>query len=103
MSTEEIEVTPILVGIDGGGSRTRVLVTDAAGNKLARVEGEASALRPGSESDAAETIAALLATALEKAGRAGVRPSICVVGVAGWWTRARRTSAVVGPRHHAHR
>lgn len=83
MNTEPVEASPLLVGVDGGGSRTRVLLTDAAGATLARLEGAASALRPGHEAEAAQTIADLIASALEKADRVGVRPAVCVVGVAG--------------------
>jgi glucosamine kinase len=83
MNTEPVESSPLLVGVDGGGSRTRVLLTDAAGLQLARLEGDASALRPGHEGEAAQVIAGLIVDALEKAGRAGVRPSVAVVGVAG--------------------
>ncbi|MDQ6612413.1 MAG: hypothetical protein M3Y64_08265, partial [Gemmatimonadota bacterium] len=75
--------SPLLVGIDGGGTHTRVLLTDASGKKLARVEGDGSALRPGHEEDSAETMAALITQALTKAHRGDERPAYCVVGVAG--------------------
>ncbi|MEP6781926.1 MAG: BadF/BadG/BcrA/BcrD ATPase family protein, partial [Gemmatimonadaceae bacterium] len=77
------EISPLLVGVDGGGTRTRVLLTEASGKKLARIEGEGSALRPGHEQESAEVIAALITQALKKANRADVRPSFCVIGVAG--------------------
>ena len=83
MSVGIPDSSPLLVGVDGGGTRTRVLLTDGAGHKLARVEGEGSALRPGRESEAAEVIAPLIIAALEKANRVGERPAVCVVGVAG--------------------
>jgi glucosamine kinase len=69
--------------VDGGGSRTRVLLSDAAGTVLARVEGSASALRPGEEHAAAEVIKALIGEALAAAERTESRPAVCVVGVAG--------------------
>ncbi len=83
MTEPVVEFSPLLVGVDGGGTRTRVLLTEASGKKLARVEGEGSALRPGHESESAQVIAALIAQALEKANRADARPAYCVVGVAG--------------------
>jgi glucosamine kinase len=39
MSAGPLDPTPLVVGVDGGGSRTRVLLSDAAGTVLARVEG----------------------------------------------------------------
>ncbi|MBC8089110.1 MAG: hypothetical protein H7Z40_17745 [Phycisphaerae bacterium] len=83
MSAGALDPAPLVVGVDGGGTKTRVLLADAAGKTLARVEGAGSALRPGHESEAAEVISALIEAALAKADRAGVRPAVCVVGVAG--------------------
>ena len=40
-------MTFIVVGVDGGGSKTRVLVADETGTKLGEVVGPASAVRPG--------------------------------------------------------
>lgn len=74
---------PLVVGVDGGGSRTRVVLADANGNVLARTEGTASALVPGQETVAADVIGALVADVLAMANRADTRPAVCVVGVAG--------------------
>ncbi|MFN5598877.1 MAG: hypothetical protein ACK5AK_05765, partial [Gemmatimonas sp.] len=65
MSAGPLDPTPLVVGVDGGGSRTRVLLSDAAGTVLARVEGSASALRPGEEHAAASAspISALITSA----------------------------------------
>lgn len=83
MSAGPLDPTPLVVGVDGGGSRTRVLLADASGKVLARVEGGASALQPGHEGVAADVIKALIGEALAKAERTDVRPAVCVVGVAG--------------------
>lgn len=83
MSVGALDPAPLVVGVDGGGTKTRVLLADATGKSLARVEGEGSALRPGQENAAADTIAALIEAALLKADRVGVRPAVCVIGVAG--------------------
>jgi glucosamine kinase len=83
MSAGPLDPTPLVVGVDGGGSRTRVLLADASGKVLARVEGGASALQPGHEGVAADVIKALIGEALAKAERPDVRPAVCVVGVAG--------------------
>ncbi len=83
MSVGPLDPMPLVVGVDGGGSRTRVLLADANGTILARTEGAATALKPGHESDAAEIIKALIADVLSMADRAETRPAVCVVGVAG--------------------
>ncbi len=83
MSAGALDPAPLVVGVDGGGTKTRVLLADAAGKTLARVEGEGSSLRAGEESSAADTIASLIEAALLKADRVGVRPAVCVIGVAG--------------------
>jgi glucosamine kinase len=83
MSAGPLDPTPLVVGVDGGGSRTRVLLCDATGATLARVEGPASALKPGQEGVAADIIKALIGEALASAERTETRPAVCVVGVAG--------------------
>jgi glucosamine kinase len=83
MTAGPLDPMPLLVGVDGGGTRTRVILADATGAVLARTEGGASALRPGQEVEAADVIQSLIATVLAMAERGGTRPAVCVVGVAG--------------------
>jgi glucosamine kinase len=83
MSAGPLDPTPLIVGVDGGGTRTRVLLADLDGRPLARVEGAATALRPGEERNSADIIAALVHEALATIDRPDTRPSTCVVGVAG--------------------
>lgn len=83
MSAGPLDPTPLVVGVDGGGSHTRALLCDATGAVLARVEGPASALQTVQESVAADIIKSLIAEALAKAERPETRPAVCVVGVAG--------------------
>ncbi|MGV3709512.1 MAG: N-acetylglucosamine kinase [Gemmatimonas sp.] len=73
----------VIVGVDGGGTKTRVIVADMKGKTLARAEGSGSAVRQGHEDEAAETIAQTIDIAMQKANRADARISVCVVGVAG--------------------
>jgi len=83
MSAGPLDPMPLVVGVDGGGSRTRVVLADAAGNVLARTEGAATSLLPGHESVAADVIKLLIADVLGMAERTETRPAVCVVGVAG--------------------
>jgi glucosamine kinase len=76
-------MTRIVVGVDGGGSHTRVIVADEHGAELARAEGDPSAMRPGDASQSATVIASVIADGLRTAGLAGTRPSVVCVGVAG--------------------
>ncbi|MBL0172703.1 MAG: hypothetical protein IPP90_18740 [Gemmatimonadaceae bacterium] len=83
MSAGPLDISPLVVGIDGGGTRTRVVLADASGTVLARAEGAGTALSPGHEAAAADLIQALIAEVLDAAQRTDVRPAVCVVGVAG--------------------
>ena len=47
----------IVVGIDGGGTKTRALVADEQGQPFADVEGPGSAVRPGQAERSADVIA----------------------------------------------
>lgn len=82
MTAGPLDPMPLVVGVDGGGSHTRVILADASGKVLARVEGAASALSVH-EAQAADVIKSLIADALSKADREEARPAVCVVGVAG--------------------
>src|ERR1700735_5775219 len=68
-------MTRIVVGVDGGGSHTRVIVADERGTELARADGDPSAMRPGDASQSATVIARVIADGLRAAGVAGTRPA----------------------------
>lgn len=72
----------IYVGVDGGGSKTHVIVADGRGKELASITGTASAVRPGDALHSADVIGALVRDALAVAGREE-RPKVLVAGVAG--------------------
>jgi glucosamine kinase len=76
-------VSVIVVGVDGGGSKTRVVVADETGRALGTVEGPASAVRPGAVEHSADVIAACVRDALAHAGMEHVAPKVLYVGVAG--------------------
>lgn len=83
-------MTLIVVGVDGGGSKTRVMVTDERGTAVADLEGPASAVRPGQIERSADTIATLVREALAAQGMSHVLPKVLCVGVAGVGRDAER-------------
>ncbi len=76
-------MTFIVVGVDGGGSKTRVIVADELGNQLSEVVGPGSAVRPGAAEHSADVISATLADALAACEMTHVVPKVLCVGVAG--------------------
>ena len=73
----------LVVGVDGGGSKTSVTVAGARGADLASITGSPSAVRPGQAAKSADTITRLVAEALDACDRSGERPSAICIGVAG--------------------
>lgn len=73
----------LVVGVDGGGSKTHVIVANERGKELATLTGAPSAVRPGEALHSAEVIGALVRDTLAIAEREGERPRAVVVGVAG--------------------
>ena len=76
-------MTQIVVGIDGGGSKTHAIVADESGNSLGEATGPGSAVKPGEEDASADVIVQTAREALEKAKLADVTPRVLCVGVAG--------------------
>jgi glucosamine kinase len=76
-------MTVIVVGVDGGGSRTRAMVADEHGQSMGSAEGAASAARPGHVEHAVEAIVETVRRALESSGSRGVTPKVLCAGVAG--------------------
>ena len=72
----------LVVGVDGGGSKTQVIVADGRGKEIATLIGAASAVRPGEALHSAEVIGALVRDALAVAEHEE-RPRMLTVGVAG--------------------
>lgn len=73
----------LVAGIDGGGSKTRVILADGEGNHLADVTGAGSAMAPGRADHSAEVIGSLVRQALAEAGVDEQRLKALVAGVAG--------------------
>jgi glucosamine kinase len=77
-------MSEIVIGVDGGGSRTRVIVGTAEGEILATAEGPKSAVTPGEAQRSADVIAELVAQALSEIALPGaVFPRVLYCGVAG--------------------
>lgn len=73
----------IVIGVDGGGTRTRVVVADSEGHELATAEGSGSAVLPGLAERSADVIASAVCEALESASMGDQRARMIYVGVAG--------------------
>ena len=73
----------IVVGVDAGGSKTRVIVANGNAEVLAEVVGSGAAVIPGNAGYSADLIATLVRTALDSAEHAGTIPSVLCVGAAG--------------------
>lgn len=76
-------MTFIVIGVDGGGSKTRAIVADEHGTQLGEVVGPASGVKPGQAEASAEVIAATVRDALASCEMTHVVPKVVCVGVAG--------------------
>lgn len=77
-------MSEILVGVDGGGSKTRVLIGNAEGEVLSTIDGPRSAVKPGYAQESADTIADLITRGLAEIAIPGaVLPRVLYCGVAG--------------------
>jgi glucosamine kinase len=73
----------LFVGVDGGGSRTRVLIADEHGAEISTADGEGSAVRPGEVARSARIIVDVVARAAQQFPRGRGRARSLCVGVAG--------------------
>jgi glucosamine kinase len=71
----------LFIGVDGGGTHTRVLVVDEQSAEVATAEGPGSAIRPGAASHSAAVIRETVRKACADLGDRSVR--VLCVGVAG--------------------
>ena len=76
-------MTQIVIGIDGGGSKTHAIVADESGTSLGEATGPGSAVKPGEEDKSADVIVNVAREALAEAGMESVTPRVLCVGVAG--------------------
>lgn len=73
----------LVIGVDAGGSRTRVVVADATGETIATAEREGAAVKPGEIERSASIIAAAVRDALSTIGPTLGEPRALCAGVAG--------------------
>jgi glucosamine kinase len=76
-------MTFIVIGIDGGGSKTHAMVADEQGRVLAETIGPGSAVRPGQAERSANVITEVVRDALASCEMTHVMPRALCVGVAG--------------------
>ena len=81
----------IFAGVDGGGTRSTLLLSDAAGNELARVSGAAGLVDPRHPERSAEVIAQLVRMASAQAGLSAPPAALCA-GLAGVGNDAERVA-----------
>lgn len=76
-------MSSVIVGVDGGGTHTRVTVADEAGTQLAAATGPGSAVKPGDIERSADIIASTIKEALAQVPGDGPHVRLACVGVAG--------------------
>jgi glucosamine kinase len=81
----------IFAGVDGGGTKSTLLLSDAAGTELARVSGAAGLVDPRHPERSAEVIAQLVRMASAQAGLSAPPAALCA-GLAGVGNEAERVA-----------
>ncbi|WP_152392906.1 BadF/BadG/BcrA/BcrD ATPase family protein [Paenibacillus guangzhouensis] len=76
----------VVIGIDGGGTNTRVLICDLKGNKLAFAEGGSASKYK--DENASDHVKATIEAALAQAGRVTADVAMLVAGIAGYESEA---------------
>lgn len=76
-------MTGVVVGIDAGGTKTRVVLADERGEAITSVVGAGAVAREGQIEASADTIAALVRDALASANMTHVSPKVLCVGIPG--------------------
>ena len=72
-----------VIGVDGGGTKTRALLADDRGQRVAEATGAGSTVKHGEAERSAGVIAGVVRDVLEQADKAGNKPRVLYVGVAG--------------------
>ncbi len=72
-----------VVGVDGGGTKTRAVLADERGAPIAEATGAGSTVKPQEAERSAGVIAGVVRDVLEQAGKSDDKPRVLYVGVAG--------------------
>lgn len=83
-----------VVGIDGGGSKTRAILADERGEQISEATGAASAVTPGEAERSAGVIAGVVRDVVELADKGDTKARVLCVGVAGVGREAERQALV---------
>jgi glucosamine kinase len=73
----------LIVGVDGGGTKTRAILADERGEQIAEAIGAGSTVKPHEVERSAGVIAGVVRDVMEMAERPEVKPRVVCVGVAG--------------------
>ena len=76
-------MTAIVIGVDGGGTKTRAIVADEHGTAIMEATGPGSAVKPGEAERSADVIESVAREALAASNMSHVMPRVLCVGVAG--------------------
>lgn len=79
-----------VVGVDGGGTKTRAVLADERGKQIAEAVGAGSTVKPGEAERSAGIIAGVVRDALEQADKKELKVRVLYVGVAGVGRPAER-------------
>jgi len=85
---------PLVVGVDGGGTKTRAILADERGEQIAEAVGAGSTVKPQEVERSAGIIAGVVRDVMEIAERSEVRPRVVCVGVAGVGRETEREALV---------
>src|SRR5688572_7414945 len=72
-----------LVGVDGGGTKTRAILANEHGKQIAEAVGAGSTVKPQEAERSAGIIAGVVRDVLEQADQSATKPRVLYVGVAG--------------------
>jgi glucosamine kinase len=84
----------LVVGVDGGGTKTRAILADERGAQIAEAVGGGSTVKPQEAERSGGVIAGVVKDVLEIAERADVKPRVLCVGVAGVGRESEREALV---------
>jgi glucosamine kinase len=90
----------LVIGVDGGGTKTLAWVAGEDAAPLGEATGPASAVIPGAEAHSADVIADVVRDALRTAGREGARARALCAGLAGVGREAQRTALLTALEAH---